>query len=159
MARIGRVRRVETGGVYANGKNRKHLVDDRQKIRLRVVDCPSPSPHMTSALSFYRYGGAGLAVFALPLMLRLVPINPFYGARFEQSFRSKDAWYAINAFAGRLLLSVGLLMVAASFALQTFLQETTLRLGAVMLPPVSLLLILTVVIKRYAINYEASQDV
>lgn len=156
---MGRVRWIETGGVFASGENGEHLVDDRQKVKLHVVDCPSLSLHMTSALSFYRYGGAGLAVFALPLMLRLVPINSFYGARFEQSFRSKDAWYAINAFAGRLLLPVGLLMVAASFALQTFLQETTLRLGAVMLPPVSLLLILMVVIKRYAINYEASQDV
>lgn len=44
---------------------------------------------------------AGLSV---PLIFRKVPMNHFYGIRFRQSFKSKEAWYEINEYGGKALL-------------------------------------------------------
>ena len=45
-----------------------------------------------------------LAGLSLPLILRKVPMNHFYGVRFPQSFKSDKAWYEINAYGGKALL-------------------------------------------------------
>jgi hypothetical protein len=45
-----------------------------------------------------------IAGLSLPLLLRMIPMNRFYGVRFPQSFRSESAWYEINAFGGAALL-------------------------------------------------------
>jgi len=47
---------------------------------------------------------------AIPLILRKVPMNGIYGARFSQSFKSEKNWYDINAASGKLLLGCALLM-------------------------------------------------
>lgn len=41
---------------------------------------------------------------AVPLILRKVPMNPVYGARFSLSFKSTENWYDINAAAGKYLI-------------------------------------------------------
>ena len=57
---------------------------------------------------------SGLLFIALgiPLVKRKVPMNHFYGARFPQSFKSREAWYAINEHGGRLLIHWSLFLVA-----------------------------------------------
>ena len=60
------------------------------------------SPTMTAIINI----GVALllAGLSLPLILRKVPMNRFYGVRFPQSFKSNEAWYEINAYGGKALL-------------------------------------------------------
>ena len=52
---------------------------------------------------------AGLVVagVSIPLILRRIPMNGFYGVRIPKSFVSDDNWYAINAYGGRFLAIAG----------------------------------------------------
>ncbi len=61
-----------------------------------------------------------LAGLSVPLILRKIPMNHFYGVRFPQSFKSDNAWYEINAFGGKALLiaSVPILLVGLYGLLQ-----------------------------------------
>ena len=43
----------------------------------------------------------------IPLILRLVPPNRFYGFRTATSFSSADAWYQINFATGLALVAAG----------------------------------------------------
>jgi uncharacterized membrane protein len=54
-----------------------------------------------------------IAALSIPLIMRMIPMNQFYGVRFPQSFKSEKAWYEINAFGGKALLisSVPILLV------------------------------------------------
>jgi hypothetical protein len=60
----------------------------------------------------------GIALFIcglnVPLILRKIPMNRFYGVRFAQSFRSEHAWYEINESGGKyfLIWSLPILFVA-----------------------------------------------
>jgi hypothetical protein len=62
--------------------------------------------------------GGVLAAVSIPLALRLVPRNRFYGVRIREAFESEERWYEINALGGRALLVYGILLVA--FALATW---------------------------------------
>jgi len=48
---------------------------------------------------------SGLLILALsiPLIRRAIPMNDYYGFRVEAAFASKDRWYAINEYSGRVL--------------------------------------------------------
>ena len=52
---------------------------------------------------------AGVVVVgvSIPLILRRIPMNGFYGVRIPKSFVSDDNWYAINAYGGRFLALAG----------------------------------------------------
>ena len=52
---------------------------------------------------------AGLVVsgISIPLILRRIPMNGFYGVRIPKSFVSDANWYAINAYGGRVLAVAG----------------------------------------------------
>ena len=52
-------------------------------------------------------------VISVPLVLRRVGMNYFYGFRFRASLRSEDNWFAINAYGGRQLIICSVLMIAA----------------------------------------------
>jgi uncharacterized membrane protein len=45
-----------------------------------------------------------IAVLSIPMILRKVPMNNLYGARFKESYTSEKNWYDINAFSGKVLL-------------------------------------------------------
>ena len=62
--------------------------------------------------------GAALAIASIPLILRRVPMNHFYGFRIRKAFVSLANWEAINAFGGKMLLIFGLLLVAYGFLSQ-----------------------------------------
>ena len=57
------------------------------------------------------FGGL-LAVGSIPLVLRMVPMNRFYGIRTSKSFASLSNWYAINAYGGKLLMTYGVALFA-----------------------------------------------
>lgn len=54
-----------------------------------------------------------IAGLSIPLILRKVPMNHFYGIRFPQSFKSQEAWYEINEYGGKALLisSIPILLI------------------------------------------------
>ena len=56
------------------------------------------------------FGGL-LAVLSLPLVLRMVPMNRFYGIRIPKAFVSDSNWYAINAHGGRVFIAYGVALV------------------------------------------------
>jgi len=57
-----------------------------------------------------------MAALNLPLVMRKVPMNRFYGFRTEVAFRSEQAWYDVNASGGWTLLLTGILMVLLGLA-------------------------------------------
>lgn len=61
----------------------------------------------------YVHAGMGLAfiVLSIPLILRKVPMNHFYGVRIRKAFASRRNWYAINAYGGRLILAFGVFLL------------------------------------------------
>lgn len=57
-----------------------------------------------NTLPFVNLGVAGLLIgISIPLILRKVPMNHFYGIRFAASFKSEKNWYAINVAGGKLM--------------------------------------------------------
>ena len=62
--------------------------------------------------------GIGLltAALAVPLVMRKVPMNRWYGVRISKAFRSERNWYDINAYGGKLLLAYGLLLTLFGIA-------------------------------------------
>lgn len=77
---------------------------------------------MTTVLLAYVHIGIALllAGLSVPLILRKIPMNHFYGVRFPQAFKSDKAWYEINAFGGKamLLSTVPILLVGLYGVLQ-----------------------------------------
>jgi hypothetical protein len=62
--------------------------------------------------------GMGLLFFALalPLWLKLVPINPVYGVRLPSTMASEERWFAVNAVFGKHLFGWSLLVIGAGIA-------------------------------------------
>ena len=65
----------------------------------------------------YVFAGIGLLLVAtsIPLALRRVPMNRWYGVRTRKAYVSDENWYAINAFGGKLLFVLGLFMLAVAW--------------------------------------------
>ena len=69
--------------------------------------------------------GLVLAATSIPLVMRLVPMNRWYGIRTPKAFRSDRLWYDINAFGGMLLLIYGLLLAIFGIAAQNLAPSPT----------------------------------
>ena len=70
--------------------------------------------------------GPVLIVLSIPLMLRWIPQNRFYGLRIPATCRNKSVWYDANALCGRHLLLLGLLMVTLEFLLPRSMRSLVL---------------------------------
>jgi hypothetical protein len=55
--------------------------------------------------------GGLVVVLSIPLILGMVPRNPFYGIRIPKAFESDESWYDINAYGGKLLLVYGVVLL------------------------------------------------
>ena len=53
-----------------------------------------------------------LILFAVPLWMRMVPPNRFYGIRTRATLGDEQRWYTVNASAGLDLFISGLLLLA-----------------------------------------------
>jgi hypothetical protein len=51
--------------------------------------------------------GLALAAVSVPLILRRVPMNRWYGVRTRKAFASSENWYELNEYGGKLLLCLG----------------------------------------------------
>jgi uncharacterized membrane protein len=63
-----------------------------------------------------------LILFAVPLWLRMVPPNRFYGVRTRATLGNEQRWYAVNASTGLDLIISGIVLLAGIFIIE--------RLGA-----------------------------
>src|SRR5215469_11199091 len=62
----------------------------------------------------------GFLVIALsvPLVKRKVKMNPWYGVRIPEAFKSEERWFEINQYGGRLTVWWGIsIMIVASVGL------------------------------------------
>ncbi len=57
-----------------------------------------------------------LSALSLPLWLRLVPMNSFYGVRLPSTFTSNERWYDVNAYFGKQLFIWSLAVIGAGIA-------------------------------------------
>lgn len=66
----------------------------------------------------FLFVGIGLLsiIIALPLIMRLIKPNPFYGFRIQRTLEDPQVWYSVNEYFARHLLIVGILHVFASIA-------------------------------------------
>lgn len=64
-----------------------------------------------------------IAVFSIPLALRLIPPNRFYGIRTALTLADRDVWYKVNRFAGFALI------LAAALATFVYLARPELASG------------------------------
>jgi hypothetical protein len=70
--------------------------------------------------------GPILLVLSIPLILRWVPPNRFYGFRVPATCSNRDVWYAANAPVGRHIFLLGLMMVAFEFVLPLTIRNAVL---------------------------------
>jgi hypothetical protein len=55
--------------------------------------------------------GGMAALVSVPLVLRQVPMNRYYGIRMPKAFISEKNWYEVNAYGGKLFLAFGLTLL------------------------------------------------
>jgi uncharacterized membrane protein len=67
-------------------------------------------------LLLYLYLGAGglLILLAVPMLLKKLRPNSFYGVRVSKTLNDPEAWYAANAYAARYLLATGASIMLAA---------------------------------------------
>jgi|SRR6267154_4823505 len=70
--------------------------------------------------------GPVLLVLSIPLMLRWVPPNRFYGFRVPATCSNRSVWYDANALNGRHLFLLGFLLVGLEFVLPLQIRNATL---------------------------------
>lgn len=71
---------------------------------------------MTRDLKISIWAGLGvtllLIVMSLPMALRLVPLNRFYGLRVPAAYASEQQWLLMNQVSGISMVASGLVMLA-----------------------------------------------
>ena len=55
--------------------------------------------------------GLLFVALSVPLMLRRVKRNRWFGVRFQAAYASDEDWYAINAYGGKWLFGNGLFLI------------------------------------------------
>ena len=71
--------------------------------------------------------GPILIVYAIPLMLRLIPPNRHFGLSIFAALRDRSIWYDVNARWGRHLFALGAVLVLLEFVLPLAVRDGTLR--------------------------------
>jgi len=72
---------------------------------------------MLVLLLFNTVTGLLLAVISIPLILRKIGPNPWYGFRVKKTLDDPAVWYPVNAYAAKRLLAVGLVSSLAAVLL------------------------------------------
>ncbi|MFA5058143.1 MAG: SdpI family protein [Opitutaceae bacterium] len=70
------------------------------------------NPHALMHLAI----AAVVIALAIPLILKKVRRNCWYGVRIPEAFKSEERWYEINRFGGGLLLVWGLIVAGTGVA-------------------------------------------
>jgi uncharacterized membrane protein len=74
--------------------------------------------------------GPVLLLLSIPLMLRWVPRNRFFGLRVPATLRTETVWYDANALCARHLFLLGLLLVILELLLPVSMRIQVLGLVA-----------------------------
>lgn len=69
---------------------------------------------MPTAELWFAASGLLVIAFGVPLMLRRVPPNGFYGLRVPATFKDEKVWYDANAASGRDLVVFGIAIIVAA---------------------------------------------
>lgn len=69
---------------------------------------------MTEPTLFFALVGVFLMFVGLPMMLRRIPPNGFFGLRVPATFKDTEVWYDANAASGRDMLLFGIFVVLFS---------------------------------------------
>jgi uncharacterized membrane protein len=96
---------------------------------------------LTSALVA---SGVFLVGAGLPLMLRRIPRNRWYGVRFPSTLADESLWYAVNERSGRDLVVVGTAVVAVGLAAPLMLPHWWPELRALLVAVVLIVGLATV---------------
>lgn len=94
--------------------------------------------------------GTAIALLSLPLLLRRIPPNRYYGIRLAAAFRSERHWYEINTFGARRFILFGIVVAAMGLALHAYTAVPFWLPIACMVLTLVLLLLTVQSIKRYA---------
>lgn len=70
--------------------------------------------------------GALFVGLSVPLLLRRVPPNLWYGIRTRETVTNSDIWYEANAYGGWRMLWVGIAIIIAAVAIYLIAGITTL---------------------------------
>ncbi|MBL9152359.1 MAG: protein kinase [Verrucomicrobiales bacterium] len=81
-----------------------------------LIDAAGPATPWVLVPSAVTFIGLFLFLLALPLWLKMVPVNPFYGLRLSSTMISDERWYAANAHAGKVSLIWSLVILCAGLA-------------------------------------------
>ena len=65
----------------------------------------------------YSIGSLLLAALGIPLALRLVRPNPYYGFRIKVTLEDSELWYPVNQYFGQLQFFVGISTFLCSYLL------------------------------------------
>lgn len=97
--------------------------------------------------------GIGLTttLISIPLVLRMAPMNRYYGIRVPKAFTSEENWYDINAYGGKLLLAYGLLLTIFGITGQDWApSETSIWMAPFIVGPLLLFFPILALISAYA---------
>ena len=98
-----------------------------------------------------------IVALSIPLVMRKVKMNRFYGVRIPKSFSSEANWYAINAYGGRQLIAWSLLPLVCGILCVVFrLDQLNSGLGTVIgAAPILLTCLITLIqVMRFARTLE-----
>jgi len=91
----------------------------------------------------------GLVVIgvSIPLVLKWVPKNRWYGVRLKKSLKSDENWYAINSYGGKWMIAVGAVLAAiGALTLDIDIQQEWLLKALSFAPLLIVLAIIPIVI-------------
>lgn len=94
--------------------------------------------------------GALFVLLAIPLMLRKVGMNRWYGVRIPKAFASEANWYAINAVGGRWMAVAGGVLALAGGCVLLWPPTTVTGLLIASLAPAPAVLLTLVPVLRFA---------
>lgn len=97
--------------------------------------------------------GIGLltTALAIPLVLRKIPMNRYYGIRIPKAFKSDENWYDINAYGGKIFLVYGLLLTVFGLTAQGLAPSpTSIWMAVFIVGPLLVIFPLLTLINAYA---------
>jgi hypothetical protein len=72
---------------------------------------------MLPLLLLFLFSGLFLAGISIPLILGKIPPNGLYGFRVKKTMEKPEIWYLVNAYSGKWLLIVGIILSIVSIVL------------------------------------------
>jgi len=91
---------------------------------------------------------------SIPLVLRKIPPNSFYGIKVPKAYESPELWYKLNAKGGRIMIAYGAIMAAIGLILlftgdRLGLRPVYLLIGLVALIAVSVIHVLVITYRSH----------